>query len=190
LCILLFALSFPGCRAPAPLTSIRVVDFIREFDRAEKRPPAGYTIGDHYAFDEHRPGILGPAPGRLIWVLPLPRRGLFQAAVAVDGASAVRFRIGVSDDRIYEELAGVTLDAGSRWTDLRADLSAYAGWKWSLFYRPERIAWRVVLSADAVAGVPGRAVWGTPEIVTDTAAAREYAIRRRTMIAVTRNAAP
>jgi hypothetical protein len=62
--------------------------------------------------------------------------------------------------------------------DLRTDLSAYAGFKWSLFYRPDRTTWRLVLAADAVAGVPGRAVWGRPEIVADEASAKEYVAAR------------
>jgi hypothetical protein len=155
-----------------------VVDFIKTFDRAEKRPPDGYTIVDFGLQGIHRPSIGGPSPGRIIWELPMPRRGIFHAAVATDGPAPVRFRVGVSDDRIYEELATVTVTAPSSWNDLSADLSAYAGWKWSLFYRPERRRWRLVLSADAVTGMPGRAVWGSPEIIADSASAREYATRR------------
>ncbi|MGH9371214.1 MAG: hypothetical protein ACRD15_06755, partial [Vicinamibacterales bacterium] len=58
-------------------------------------------------------------------------------------------------------------------------LSAYAGFKWSLFYRPDRITWRVVLATDAVGSGSPRAIWGSPEIVTDHRSAREYVTRRR-----------
>ena len=88
--------------------------------------------------------------------------------------------MGVSDDRIYEGLASVQSNPGSGWTAIQADLSPYAGWKWSLFYRPERHLWRLVLSADAAGGTPATAVWGNPEIVSDLAAAREFARRIRT----------
>ena len=59
------------------------------------------------------------------------------------------------------------------------DLSAYAGWKWSLFYRPDRTIWHLVLATDPVDGAPATLLWGTPEIVTDAASAREYAARRQ-----------
>jgi hypothetical protein len=118
--------------------------------------------------------------------LPLPRRGVLRAAAALDPASpdqraaSVRLRVGVSDDRIYERLTDVVLTQGQRgWVDVRTDLSAYAGWKWSLFYHPERVMWRVVLAADAIDGVPTTALWGSPEIVTDGDGAKEYSTRRQ-----------
>jgi hypothetical protein len=55
-----------------------------------------------------------------------------------------------------------------------------------LFYHPDTIAWHLNLSTDAVQGVPGRALWGAPEIVTDRRSAVEYEKRRRTI----RSAAP
>jgi hypothetical protein len=84
----------------------------------------------------------------------------------------------VSDARIYEGLAEATLTPGSGWSTITADLSAYAGWKFSVFYRPERLAWRVNLSADAIAGAPAQVAWGSPEIVATTADALEYMKRR------------
>lgn len=93
----------------------------------------------------------------------------------------------MSDARIYEELAAVTVTAGGGWSTMTADLSAYAGWKFSLFYRPDERTWRVNLSADAIGGAPGRVAWGVPEIVTGTADALEYAQRR---LRITRNGGP
>jgi hypothetical protein len=95
---------------------------------------------------------------------------------------AVRLRIGISDHRIYEGLKEVILTPrNGSWLDLRVDLSAYAGWKWSLFYRPEQIIWRVVLAADAMDSVPATVLWGAPEILTDRRSAREYSARRLRM---------
>jgi hypothetical protein len=48
-----------------------------------------------------------------------------------------------------------------------------------LFYHPERIMWHVVLAADATGGVQSRALWGLPEIVTDSESAKEYSARRQ-----------
>jgi hypothetical protein len=178
LCILLL---LAGCGSARESASIRVVDFIKEFDRAEQRPAAGYAVIGGSQVDRNQPAITGPAPGRVIFTLPLPHRGVFHATVAVDGDAPVRFRVGVSDDRIYEDLASVTLAPRGAPADLRADLSAYAGWKWSVFYRPDRVRWRLVLSADAPGGTAGRAIWASPGITTDTSAAREYAARRVAM---------
>ena len=77
--------------------------------------------------------------------------GLADAPAGTDPVGA-RLRVGVSDDRTYDPLGELVLVPGARgWIELRTDLSAYAGWKWSVFYRPERTVWRVVLAADAVA---------------------------------------
>jgi hypothetical protein len=175
-----------GCRYSTPFAPVRVVNLLRELDQADKRPPAGFVVAEHEVGGVVRPAISATVPSRLTIALPLPRRGIFHAFVALaEGpagapAAAVRLRIGVSDDRIYEGLTELTLAPGQRtWMDLRADLSAYAGWKWSLFYRPDGITWRVVLAADATDTVPATVLWGSPEIVTDMKSAREYAARRQ-----------
>lgn len=185
-CVLL-ALLAGGCRAPAPSPAVPVIDLIKEFDRAEKRPPDGYAIATHLAGDTRRPAIMAPAPGRITWTLPLPRHGVLRAAVAGTTDVPVRVRVGVSDWRIYEGLAQTVVTASSGWSMLTADLSAYAGWKVSLFYRPERQSWNVNVSIDAIGGVPAPVALGTPEILTDYAGAVEYAKRQRRL---TRSGAP
>jgi hypothetical protein len=176
-----------GCGASRPSTPVSAVDFIKDFDRAEKRPPSGFSIDHHVAADTGHAAILAIVPSRLTWAIPIPRRGTFRAFVASAGAAPVRIRIGVSDSRVSEELAAAAVTAGSGWSTITADLSAYAGWKISLFYRPDGQTWRVNLSADAIGGIPGRVAWGEPEIVTDTADALEYARRR---LRITRSGAP
>jgi len=163
------------------------VDLIKEFDRAEKRPATEYSIADHLAAGTRRPAIMAPAPGRITWSLRLPRHGLLRAVVAATTLTPARVRIGVSDARIYEGLSETIVTESSGWSMLTADLSAYAGWKFSLFYRPERHAWNVNVSIDAIGGVPARIALGTPEIVTDRAGAAEYAKRK---LRITRSAAP
>lgn len=180
LCVIL-VLAVAACRRPTG--EIQVVDLIREFDRAEKRPPEGSQVTTYSAGGVDRPSLLVPAPSRVIWPLPLPQRGRFRAFAALDGrgnpAAAIRLRVGISDHRIYEGLAQQTITAAQPgWVAVGADLSAYAGFKWSLFYRPDRVTWRLVLSADLIEG-GGAAVWGSPEIVTDAPAAKEYVTRRQ-----------
>ncbi len=159
---------------------------MRDFRDTEARPSrAAFEVADVEVAGQSEPAIRTNAPSRLIYVLHVPRRSTFVARVALergsDGAppQPLRFRVGVSDDRIYEQLATAELAPGGQtgWTDLRADLSAYAGWQWSIFYRPERRRWRLVLSTDAPSGVPGRGVWGAVRIEGDRAAAREHVER-------------
>jgi hypothetical protein len=176
-----------GCSAPRSPAPVSAVDFIKDFDRAEKRPAGAFSLGHHVAAETGHTAILAGAPSRLTWILPIPRRGVFRALVASAGTAPVRVRIGVSDTRIYEELAAATVTEGGGWSLITADLSAYAGWKFSLFYRPDGQTWRVNLSADALGGVPGRVAWGEPEIVTSTTDALEYARRR---LRITRNGGP
>jgi hypothetical protein len=178
-----------ACAAGDPST-IRIVDLVRESRDAEARPSRdAFDVADVSISGQSQPAIRTIAPSRLIFELPVPRRSTFAARVAIDGGvdgappQPLRFRVGVSDDRIYEQLADVLLLPGVQtgWTELRADLSAYAGWQWSLFYRPERRRWRLVLSADAVSGVRTRGAWGAPGIDGDRAAAREHVERAARM---------
>jgi len=174
-----------GCRH-VENSPVRAVYLIREVDRSELRPPTGFEIATRQIGDTSYPSIIAPVPSRLTVPLPLPRRGVFRAFVSLEppapgtAAAPVRLRVGVSDDRIYERLTDVVLTPGDQhWVSVQTDLSAYAGWKWSVFYHPERMIWHVVLAADAIGGVPARAVWGAPEIVTDNEGAKEYSVRRQ-----------
>lgn len=171
-----------GCRH-VDQASVTAVNLIREVDRAEKRPPIGFEISTREIDGQSRPSIVVPVPSRLTILLPLPRHGVLRALASLDPTATqvpVRLRVGVSDDRIYERLTDVDLPPGNpHWIAVQTDLSAYAGWKWSLFYRPERIVWHVVLAADATGGTQSRALWGLPEIVTDLKSAKEYSERRQ-----------
>jgi hypothetical protein len=174
-----------GCRTSTPYAPVPVVDLTRELARADQRPAGRFVVGEHIVGRVARPAISAPVPSRVTFSLPLPRHGLLRAFVALEAptpgsaAAPVRLRVGVSDDRIYEGVATLLLaPSANTWTELRADLSAYAGWKWSLFYRPDNITWRVVLAADATTDAPATILWGSPAISTDTRSAREYALRR------------
>jgi hypothetical protein len=180
----LCASAFAACRSGNDDVPVRVIDLLREVDRAEKRPSGGtFEISEHTLGSVGATSLSVPAPSRIIWTLRFPRRATFRAQVAAPAlppGGIVTFRVGVSDDRIYERLAqaAVTGAAAAEWTALTADLSAYAGWKWSLFYRPETHPWRLVLSADTN-GVTARALWASPGIDTDRARARDFARRKQ-----------
>ncbi len=152
---------------------------------AEQRPPGSFALTANRLDGVSRPAIAARVPSRLTVRLPFPRHGVFHAFVALadapgDHRGSARLRIGVSDDRTYEQLTELILVPGARrWTELRANLSAYAGWKWSVFYRPDRVVWRLVLAADAVEGAGATVLWAEPQIETDTESAREYVARRR-----------
>ena len=155
-----------------------VVDFLRDVDLADRRP-SSYAASSFTAGGRLLPAIVGPVPGRLTWTLPMPRHARFHAEAAATGAP-VRVRVGISDERIYEGLGQFTLEPSAAWTAIDIDLSAYAGWKPSLFYRPDRIRWRFVLSADAISGVPGSVAWGLPRITAPREEVREYQQRVNT----------
>jgi hypothetical protein len=184
--VLLLAARVGACRSPRTLEPVPVVDFIKEFHRADARPAATFAIADYAAGGTALPSITGPAPSRIIWVLPMPRTSIFRARVAASEAP-IRVRLGVSDARIYEQLAAVTVQPDAGWSTLEADLSAYAGWKLSVFYRPEGRLWRLNLSVDAPSGTPGRIAVGAPAIFASRDSALEYARRKARL---TRNAAP
>jgi hypothetical protein len=96
---------------------------------------------------------------------------------AQDQSATVAFRVGVSDERLYDALAErrVSVAAGQppQWRPLTVDLSLYAGRKWSLFFRPDSHPWRLVFNADLLAG-QAVALWGSPGVDTDVSGARAW----------------
>ena len=169
-----------GCgRDEGRMVAVNLVD---RLSAADRRPSASaFEVVAHVAAGRELPGIRAVVPSRLTMPLVMPRRAVFRADVVLAGDTPVpvRFRIGVSDDRIYESLAEVTVqpEAGTAWTEVVADLSAYAGRKWSVFYQPDGRVWRLVLAADAAAGQPGAAIWGRPRIEASPADVRQYLTR-------------
>lgn len=150
-----------------------------------------FELTQHTFGADTRAILLVPVPSRVVWKVRIPRSATLQvspgfATPAVRGT--VRFRIGVSDDRIYEGLAETALGPGVRAPHpMTVDLSAYAGRKWSLFYRPEERPWRVVLSADYVDGDVTEALWLEPRIAAGADDARRFRaqLRRELVPAVT-----
>lgn len=113
------------------------------------------------------PALLITAPARLTWPVRFGEHADLDASVAlVPGAAAstagVTVRIGITDARTFDELWRLPLTAASgtgslAWQPIRIDLGAYFGWKFSLFYRPSRLNWNIVLGVDATPG--GTVAW-------------------------------
>lgn len=116
----------------------------------------------------------------MTWRLFVPHRAALRvyAAVAADGAPAsAAVRLGIGDGRRYDHLREqvITSDESAKdWVVVSADLAAYAGRKFSLFYRPDFTKWQVVVGTYVVSGSPGGVVLGEPGLYADTDAAREY----------------
>jgi hypothetical protein len=113
-----------------------------------------------------RPSIVTQAPARVIWSTRLPSRARLETAVVLaDDGHGATARIGISDDRRYEELANIALDAAAlprTWRTVTIDLGAYSGWQWSLFYRPWERTWRLVFNADGPGGA--HVAWARPMV--------------------------
>jgi hypothetical protein len=168
-----------ACHSSDTAASVRVIDLLRHLDQAERYPAAGtFEIAERTAGGITETTLEVTAPSRLIWTLRFPERAVFRARVGSPAqlpGSEVTFRIGVSDDRIYERLVQETITSTrSGWIPVLADLSSYAGWKWSLFYRPDSHPWRLVLSVDTNRPQT-RAWWAAPGIDADRAAAHDFA---------------
>lgn len=110
----------------------------------------------------------------------MPHRAALRvyAAVPPDSAPAsAAVRLGISDGRLYDHLREqvITSDESAKdWVAVSADLAAYAGRKFSLFYRPDFTKWQVVVGTFVVSGSPGGVVLGEPGLYADTESAREY----------------
>ena len=99
-----------------------------------------------------------PAPSRVTWPVQLTERAELTAHVAMVGATTdqgVTIRIGISDNRSYDELSRIRL--GTDWRPIHIDLSAFSGWRFSLFYHPNKKIWNLIVNADATPG--GTAAW-------------------------------
>lgn len=159
---------------------VRAIDLLKQLGNAEKRPVNGvFELVAHGCGDGRHLSLAVPASSRLTWSTKFPDGGVFTSRVAVagpPGASAL-FRVGVSDDRVYEQLETrtVTTDECRRaWTPIEVNLKQYTGWKFSIFYQPRRRTWRLVLGVNAGSVAPDRAYWGAPQIEADIDAAKRF----------------
>jgi hypothetical protein len=146
-------------RAPQPIH----IDLLSMLALAEKRPPAtaddAFFVRGVQLDGRTIPAVIVPQPSRIVWTVRIPRRasltahaGLVPDRTGKYAGDAV-FRIGVSGGKIYEKVYERRMTPGSVEADrsfvpIAVDLSAWAGWQWSLFYRPSETAWNIVFSVD------------------------------------------
>ena len=175
---------------PQATPTFETLDLLRALPRAERRGPAPLGEPAEAAFDgfgaDLRPSIVVVVPSRIVWRgLRFPKRSLVRTSIgARPGAAStdILFRIGISDERTYEELARQVVRAGTPgWTDISVDLSPYAGWQWSLFYHPDRRCWNLIFNVSASSGASPapEGLWAQPAIYTDSAAQHDFVRARR-----------
>jgi hypothetical protein len=150
------------------------VDLVEQFESAKKQPdPAMFTVIDaDLNGDAKRAVAVAPAAGtRLTWKVTVPDDGWLWVSVALKPEAwekpgdGVKFHVGVSDGRAYEELFTQHVDpfnnrSDRKWTPVKIDLSAYAGEQVDLIFNTN-------------SSEPGKgdnrdndlALWGAPEIV-------------------------
>ena len=144
-----------GCQQREPETRARQVDLLASVNRAEKRPSAEAITTTIATLDgPPEPAIDVTAMSRIVWTVRMPDHAVLRTAVgaspqmaAAMGGSAV-FRIGISDERTYDELSVTEVRLGSAhaWRRVAIDLSKYSGFKWSLFYRPREKTWNMIFN--------------------------------------------
>ena len=166
---LLLVLACGAGRCGSPPASI---DLVAALPTAERRALAApdtairATVVTRDRLDQ--PALVTAAPARVIFPVNMPARGRFRTAVALQSSAGtgVTIRVGIADSRSYDELLRVRVEPAAPgadpWRTIDVNLGAYSGWQWSLFYRPSRITWKLILNADATPG--GSVVWLNPLI--------------------------
>ena len=157
------------------------IDLLALLGSAEKQPsPTNqqtFVASEIALGGQSRWAVIVPEPSRLTWAaIHIPVRATLTTAIGIlpgrpdRPAAEAAFRIGISDNRVYEILyrrlvrpREAATDRG--WIPVTVDLSGYAGWQWSLFYHPSRRLWRLIFSMD---GQPSDAgdwpAWAVPAV--------------------------
>ena len=147
-----------GCRESDPAQALPLDLVSRAAAAAIQPTPASLREAVVVIGGVSVPALLMTSPARLTWDVRFSERAELVASIALapSGDVAVRqgvvVRLGLSDGRTYDELLRTRLASDAVWQDIRLDLSPYSGWKWSLFYQPSRITWRLIVNADQAPG--------------------------------------
>jgi hypothetical protein len=122
-------------------TAAHSIDLLAQFDSAKKQPSADvFTVVDATLSGESKRAIaIAPTAGtRLTWKITVPDDGWLWVWVGLKPEAwdkpgdGVKFHVGVSDGRSYEQLATQHVDpfnnpSDRKWTPVKVDLSAYSG---------------------------------------------------------------
>lgn len=126
------------------------VDLLTLLPSAERRAAGNLSEAvraDVFAVDgDARMALVLHPPARVTWTVRLPAHARLTFAVAGRG----RVRVGLAAGRTYQEAGQVT--ATGPWEPVAIDLRDFSEVKWSLFYQPLRIDWRLIINADATDG--------------------------------------
>jgi len=136
------------------------IDLLRELPRASRGPAAeadrliSIEVVDHAGVPA--PGLVMRATSRVIWRVQMTEPAELRTDMARlpggNPAAELSVRIGVSDERLYEDAYRDRLPAagvdGPAWRPLAIDLTRYSGWKWSLFHQPARRVWLLILNVQ------------------------------------------
>ncbi len=162
--------------------AISAADLLDSLEQAERRPGAApFDVGPVTINGESIRAVATPGASRITWELRLPDRAALEVAVAlkpeawnVEG-DGVLFRVGIAEGRTHEDLVTRLVNPfgqpeDRRWIRLAIDLNRYSGFKWSLFYHPRRMLWRIVFNTNT--GNPGSTdsrgdmpLWGEPRLL-------------------------
>ena len=176
--LLVVLLAASAC-APSDGAPVTAIDLLKASDRAEKRPAGGrFEVVERTCGGGRIAGLGVPAPSRIIYRLNFPLRARLVTVPSLDGPAdaSAEFRIGISDGRTYETLLTRTITGGTCAPEfpIAIDLSAYAGWQWSLFYRPDERTWELILGVSVTGGAAAGATWGVPRIEGDSQSVRAF----------------
>ena len=181
--VLAVLLAASACAPSADRPQVTAADLLKTADRAEKRPAgARFEVVERPCGDGRIAGLDVPAPSRITYRLNFPVRARLVTVPLLEGPAdaSAEFRIGISDRRTYETLLTRTIAGGTcaPETPMTVDLSGYAGWQWSLFYRPDERTWEVILGVSVSGGIPAGATWGVPRIEADSRSVRSFSAAR------------
>ena len=147
-----------GCGGSVPAPALPI-DLVSRAETAFIQPtPAVARVDAVSIGGASTRALLMTSPARATWEVRFGERVELVASVALvpaEGsadAQGVFVRVGISDGRTYDELLRTPLAPDGPWQAIRVDLSPYSGWKWSLFYQPSRVTWKVILNADQPGG--------------------------------------
>ena len=150
---------------------VTVADLVAQFPEARKQPAdTAFEVADVTIDGVTRRSIIARGQTRVTTHATIPKHAVLKASVAVHPdawdkpGNAVLLFIGISDGRMFDTKASVTLDAFNRpadrrWRDISVSLEEFAGLTINIVLNT-----RAGEAADATAE-NGVAVWGEPQIL-------------------------